>query len=55
MFKFEGKYGSIHIDGMGKDIEKLSDKDLEEYLVSLESKREKFIEEQNSFISQIIN
>lgn len=55
MFNFEGKYGNIHVDGMSKDIEKLSAKDLEEYLISLEGKRGKLIEEQNVFISQIID
>ena len=55
MFKIDGKYGKIHINGMSIDIEKTKIDDLNKYLQELELKREKLIDEQNNYLSQIIN
>lgn len=54
MFKFDGKYGNIHIDGTSIDIDKINITDLEKYLERLEKKRVQIIEQQNDYLSQII-
>ena len=54
MFKFDGKYGNIHIDGMSIDIDKINIDELDKYLEKLETKREQIIEQQNNYLSQII-
>ncbi len=54
MFKVDGKYGSIHINGMSIDIEKTDINQLENYLKNLENKRVQMIEQQNNYLSQII-
>ena len=54
MFKFDGKYGNIHIDGMSVDIDKINMTELGKYLESLERKRVQIIEQQNDCLSQII-
>ena len=55
MFGLDGKYGSAHIDGMSIDIDKAKVSDLNEYLKELETKRMQLLEQQNSYLSQIIN
>ncbi len=55
MLKIDGKYGNVHIDGMSIDIEKTKISDLNKYLRELETKRMQLIEQQNSYLSQIIN
>lgn len=55
MFKIDGKYGNIHINGMSIDIEKTSVNDLNKYLQELEMNRMQLIEQQNNYLSQIIN
>ena len=54
MFRFDGKYGNIHIDGMSIDIDKINMDELEQYLEKLETKRVQIIEQQNDYLSQII-
>lgn len=54
MFKFDGKYGNIHIDGTSIDIDKININELYNYLEKLERKRVKIIEQQNDCLSQII-
>lgn len=54
MFKFDGKYGSVHIDGVSTDINELNLTELNEYLCKLEEKRMQIIEQQNDYLSQII-
>ena len=55
MYKIDGKYGNIHINGMSIDIEKTKIDQLNKYLQELEVKREKLIEQQNNYLSQIID
>ncbi len=55
MFYVGGKYGTINIDGMSKDIEKTKIEDLKEYKHKLEEKRKKLEEEQNEYISELLN
>lgn len=55
MFKIDGKYGNIHINGMSIDIEKTNVNDLNKYLQELEMNRMRLIEQQNNYLSQIIN
>lgn len=55
MFKIDGKYGNVHVNGMTKDIDKIDIKELNMYLKELEAKQVKLIKEQNEYISQIIN
>lgn len=54
MFKYEGKYGNIHIDGTSMDIDKINLSELNKYLEKLERKRTQIIEQQNDYLSQII-
>lgn len=54
MFRIDGKYGNIHIDGMSIDIDKINMGELDKYLERLERKREEIIEQQNDYLSQII-
>ncbi len=54
MFKFDGKYGNVHIDGMSVDIDKINMTELSKYLERLERKRVQIIEQQNDCLSQII-
>ena len=54
MFKFDGKYGNVHIDGMSADIDKINMTELGKYLERLERKRVQIIEQQNAYLSQII-
>lgn len=54
MFKIDGKYGNIHINGMSINIEKTNINELEKYLVELERKQKQLIEQQNVYLSQII-
>ena len=55
MFKIDGKYGNIHINGMSIDIEKTKINELNKYLQELEEKREKLIGQQNNYLSEIID
>ena len=55
MLKIDGKYGNVHINGMSIDIEKAKISDLNKYLQELEIKRMQLIEQQNNYLSQIIN
>lgn len=55
MFKFDGKYGNLHLNGMSIDIDKININELNDYLKQLEQKREKIIEQQNNYLTQIIN
>lgn len=55
MFKCDGKYGNIHIDGTSIDIDKIKMTDLDKYLERLEKKRAQIIEQQNDYLSQIID
>ena len=55
MVKIDGKYGNVHIKGMSIDIEKTKISDLNKYLQKLEMKREQLIEQQNNYLSKIIN
>lgn len=54
MFKIDGKYGNMHINGMSINIEKTNINELEKYLVELERKQKQLIEQQNDYLSQII-
>lgn len=54
MFKVDGKYGNIHIDGISIDIDKINITELDKYLERLERKRVQIIEQQNDCLSQII-
>ena len=54
MFKINGKYGNVHINGISIDIDKMNGKELEKYLEKSESKRIELIEQQNKYLSQII-
>ena len=55
MFKIDVKYGNIHINGTSIDIEKSKISDLNKYLQQLEKQRIQLIEQQNNYLSQIIN
>ncbi len=55
MFKIDSKYGNVHINGMSIDIEKTKINDLNKYLQELEIRRLQLIEQQNNYLSQIIN
>ncbi len=55
MFKIDGKYGNVHINGMSIDIEKTKISDLNKYLQELEMKRMQLIKQQNNYLSQIID
>ena len=55
MFKIDGKYGNVHINGMSIYIEKAKISDLNKYLQELEIKRMQLIEQQNNYLLQIIN
>lgn len=55
MFKFDGKYGNLHINGMNIDIDKININELNNYLEKLEQKRVQIIEQQNNYLSQIIH
>ena len=54
MLKIDGKYGKVQIRGRSIDIEKTKINDLINYLQELEVKREKLIDQQNNYLSQII-
>ncbi len=54
MFKIEGKYGNIQIDGRSIDIEKIEEKELSQHLKKLEKKQMELIQQQNEYLSQII-
>ncbi len=54
MFKIDGKYGNIHVDGMSIDIDKININELDMYLEKLERNRELIIEKQNDYLSKII-
>ena len=54
MFKIDGKYGNIHVNGMSIDIEKVDVNELDKYLNELEIKQIKLIEQQNEYLSKII-
>ena len=54
MFKFDSKYGNIHIDGISIDIDKINMGELDKYLEKLEKKRIQIVEQQNDYLSQII-
>lgn len=54
MFKIDGKYGQIHIDGMDLDIDRTNLAELKQYVQQLQEKREELIEKQNDYLSQII-
>ena len=54
MLKIDGKYGSIHINGMNVNIERTKINELNKYLEELETKRMKLIEQQNNYLSEII-
>ena len=54
MFKFDGKYGNVHIDGMSIDIDKIHITELDKYLEKLQRKQVQIIEQQNDCLSQII-
>ena len=54
MFKIDGKYGNMHINGMSKNIEKTNINELEKYIVELERKQKQLIEQKNDYLSQII-
>ena len=55
MFKTDGKYGNVNINGTNIDIDKTKINDLNRYLQELELKRIQLIEQQNNYLSQIIN
>lgn len=55
MFKIDGKYGNVHIDGMSKDIDKINTNELDKYLNELEKHRIELIKQQNEYLSQIID
>lgn len=55
MFQLYGKYGNIHIDGTSIDIDRINVMEMTKYLEKLERKREQIIEQQNNYLSQIIN
>ena len=54
MFNIDGKYGSIYLNGMSIEIDKVSVIDLKKYLKELEQKQKECIEQQNNYLSQII-
>lgn len=54
MFNIDGKYGNLHIDGMSLDIDKINLEELNNYLDRLEKKQKELIEEQNNYLSQIV-
>jgi hypothetical protein len=54
MFKIDGKYGNIYIDGTSMDIDKINMTELDKYLEKLERKRVQIIGQQNDYLSQII-
>lgn len=54
MFKIGGKYGDVHIDGMSVDIEKKGIQELKKYVEILELQKNKLTEQQNEYLSQII-
>ncbi len=54
MFKIDGKYGNLHVNGMSIDIEKIDVNELDKYLNELERKEIELIEQQNEYLSQII-
>lgn len=54
MFKFEKKYGNIHIDGTSIEIDKIDITEMDVCLKKLEKKRVQIKEEQNEYLSQII-
>lgn len=54
MFKIGGKYGDIHIDGMCIDIEKKSIQELKKYTEKLETQKNNLVDQQNEYLSQIL-
>lgn len=54
MFKIDGKYGNLYVNGMSIDIEKIDVNELDKYLNELERKHIELIEQQNDYLSQII-
>lgn len=54
MFKINGRYGNIHVNGMSIDIDKIDLNELDKYLNELEIKQMQLIEQQNEYLSQII-
>ena len=54
MFKLNGKYGSIHVNGMSIDIDRIDITKLDKYLGNLERRRLQIIEQQNEYLSQLI-
>ena len=54
MFNFDGKYGNIHIDGISIDIDKINMTEYDKFLEKLERKQVQIIEQQNDYLSQII-
>ncbi len=55
MFKIDGEYGVVHIDGNNLNIDKIPLEELDEYIEKLENKQTKLINEQNSYLSQILS
>ena len=54
MFKVDGKYGNVHINGRSIDIDRINITELNNYVEKLESKRLEIIEQQNNYLSQLI-
>lgn len=54
MFKIDGKYGNIDVNGMSIDIDKMEVKELSQHLENLEKKQIELINQQNEYLSQII-
>lgn len=55
MFNNDGKYGNIHVNGMSLDIDKINVNELNKYLKELKRKQKELIEQQNEYLSQIID
>lgn len=54
MYKINGKYGNVHVNGMSIDIDKIDIIELEEFLQQLEKKQEELVRQQNDYLSKII-
>ena len=54
MLKMDNTYGNIVIDGQSIEIDKIPVEKLNDYLQTLEKNREKLIEKQNEYLSEIL-
>jgi len=49
------KYGTLNIEGKNVEIEKLSVEEIKQYLGIVKEKEQKIIDQQNKYLSQLID